>query len=158
MHCHCLLLFSFLFSLIALGTEAGLIAAIEKQVVRQNRDGKATTWFHPRACRVPGKRLEASHAFMTVQSIGSSDYFGPVHWSESSDMGKTWAKFRSIPSLSRVPEACRSAWTPLNLTRACLQAASSRSYTDCRERQGSTKLVLSSNGMDSSALVSVGVR
>ena len=105
MHRHCLLLFSFLFSLTALGAEAGLIASIEKQVVRQNRDGKATTWFHPRACRVPGKRPAASHAFMTVQSIGDSDYFGPVHWSESSDLGKTWAKFRPIPSLGRVPVA-----------------------------------------------------
>ena len=105
MHRHCLLLFSFLFSLTALGAETGLIASIEKQVVRQNRDGKATTWFHPRACRVPGKRPAASHAFMTVQSIGDSDYFGPVHWSESSDLGKTWAKFRPIPSLGRVPVA-----------------------------------------------------
>ena len=105
MHRHCLLLFSFLFSLTALCAETGLIASIEKQVVRQNRDGKATTWFHPRACRVPSKRPAASHAFMTVQSIGGSDYFGPVHWSESSDLGKTWAKFRPIPSLGRVPVA-----------------------------------------------------
>ena len=105
MHRHCLLLFSFLFSLTALGAETGLIASIEKQVVRKNRDGKATTWVHPRACRVPGKRPAASHAFMTGQSIGGSDYFGPVHWSESSDLGKTWAKFRSIPSLGRVPVA-----------------------------------------------------
>ena len=105
MHRHCLLLFSFLFSLTALCAETGLIASIEKQVVRQNRDGKATTWFHPRACRVPGKRPAASHAFMTVQSIGGSDYFGPVHWSESSDLGKAWAKFRPIPSLGRVPVA-----------------------------------------------------
>jgi hypothetical protein len=105
MHRHCLLLFSFLFSLAALGAEAGLIASIEKQVVRQNRDGKATTWFHPRACRVPGKTAAAPHALMTVQAIGGSDYFGPVHWSESSDMGKIWAKFRPIPSLGRVPVA-----------------------------------------------------
>ena len=42
---------------------------------------------------------------MTVQSIGGSDYFGPVHWSESPDLGKTWAKFRPIPSLGRVPVA-----------------------------------------------------
>jgi hypothetical protein len=105
MHRHCLLLFSFLFSLAALGAEAGLIASIEKQVVRQNRDGKATTWFHPRACRVPGKKPATSHSFMTVQSIGGSDYFGPVHWSESADLGKTWAKFRPIPSLGRVPVA-----------------------------------------------------
>jgi hypothetical protein len=105
MHRRCLLLFSFLFSLAALGAEAGLIASIEKQVVRQNRDGKATTWFHPRACRVPGKKPATSHSFMTVQSIGGSDYFGPVHWSESADLGKTWAKFRPIPSLGRVPVA-----------------------------------------------------
>lgn len=105
MHRHCLLLFSILFSLTALCAETGLIASIEKQVVRQNRDGKATTWFHPRACRVPSKRPAASHAFMTVQSIGGSDYFGPVHWSESPDLGKTWAKFRPIPSLGRVPVA-----------------------------------------------------
>ena len=104
MNCRYLLLFSFLLSLAALGAEAGLIASIEKQVVRRNRDGKATTWFHPRACRLPGK-ADAPRALMTVQSIGGSDYFGPVHWSESKDLGKTWAKFRPIPALDRVPVA-----------------------------------------------------
>jgi hypothetical protein len=103
MNRHCLLLFSFLLSLTALGAEAGLIASIEKQVVRRNRDGKATTWFHPRACRVPGKTAAAPVALMTLQSIGGSDYFGPVHWSESTDLGKTWAKPRPIPALDRVP-------------------------------------------------------
>jgi hypothetical protein len=103
MNRHCLLLLSFLLSLTALGAEAGLIASIEKQVIRRNRDGKATTWFHPRACRVPGKTAAAPVALMTLQSIGGSDYFGPVHWSESTDLGKTWAKPRPIPALDRVP-------------------------------------------------------
>ncbi len=101
--CRLSLCILFLSLLPALGAGKDLIVSIEKQVVRQNRDGKSTTWFHPRACRVPGKSATASRALMTAQSIGGSDYFGPVHWSESTDLGKSWAKLRPIPSLGRVP-------------------------------------------------------
>ena len=102
---HCLLLLVFLFTLSAFEAEAALISSIEKQVVWRNRDGKSITWFHPRACRVPGKTPGAPTALMTLQSIGGSDYFGPVHWSESTDLGKTWAKPRPIPALDHIPVA-----------------------------------------------------
>ncbi len=40
---------------------------------------------------------------MTLQTISGSDYFGPVHWSTSIDMGKTWTQPKPIPSLGRQP-------------------------------------------------------
>jgi hypothetical protein len=42
-------------------------------------------------------------ALMTLQEIAGSDYFGPVHWTESSDGGKTWSDPKPIPSLGRIP-------------------------------------------------------
>ncbi|NNE90492.1 MAG: exo-alpha-sialidase, partial [Verrucomicrobiales bacterium] len=70
-----------------------LIRSIEKVTLRKNRDGsEGTTWFHPRACMIPqpdGQKPPT--ALMCLQSIGGSDYFGPVHWSTSSDLGKTWS-------------------------------------------------------------------
>ena len=41
---------------------------------------------------------------MAVQEIGGSDYFGPVHWSESQDLGKSWDDPKPIASLGRIPE------------------------------------------------------
>ncbi len=59
-------------------------------------------WFHARACMVP--RLDGSAvALMTAQSIGGSDYFGPVHWTTSADGGETWSEFKPIPGLDRHP-------------------------------------------------------
>jgi hypothetical protein len=40
---------------------------------------------------------------MTLQEIGGSDYFGPVHWSESGDLGATWSDPEPTPSLGRRP-------------------------------------------------------
>ncbi len=85
--------------------EKGLIQSITKDVVRRNRDGAGTTWFHPRACMVPGKNGGPPVSLMTLQSIGGSDYFGPVHFSESSDVGKTWTKPTAIPALGWHPMA-----------------------------------------------------
>jgi hypothetical protein len=79
--------------------QAPLIQSITKEVVRSNRDGKGVTWFHPRACPVPGKDGATGTILMTLQSIGGSDYFGPVHWSETSDIGKSWTKPDPIPAL-----------------------------------------------------------
>jgi hypothetical protein len=42
-------------------------------------------------------------ALMTLQEIGGSDYFGPVHWSESYDRGKTWSEPQPISALGRDP-------------------------------------------------------
>ncbi|WP_435015448.1 sialidase family protein [Tundrisphaera sp. TA3] len=76
----------------------GPIASIDRDViVPGRRDGG--TWFHPRPCLVPG--VEGSHVLMTVQSISGSDVFGPVQWTISSDLGKTWSRPESIPGLGR---------------------------------------------------------
>lgn len=79
-----------------------LIQEIEKITLRRNRDGQGTTWFHPRACMVPDAEGKTT-VLMTLQEIGGSDYFGPVHWSESPDGGKTWSEPEVIPALAREP-------------------------------------------------------
>ncbi len=70
----------------------GLIASIEKQVLEAPPVDKGT-WFHPRAC------LTHDRIFMTLQTIKGSDYFGPVHWTESKDLGKNWSEFQPVPPL-----------------------------------------------------------
>lgn len=82
----------------ARAADAPLIESIEK-VVLPAPAVKGGTWFHPRACMV-GKR-----AFMTLQPIQGSDYFGPVHWTTSDDFGKTWSEFKPAPPLGWVPLA-----------------------------------------------------
>jgi len=87
------------------GTQA-LIKSITKQTLWKNRDGKGTTWFHPRACMLPldsKSKDKRTHALMLLQEIGGSDYFGQVHSSESIDMGKTWTVPAPIESLGRDP-------------------------------------------------------
>ncbi len=79
-----------------------LIKSITKVTLRRNRDGLGTTWFHPRACMMPGADGRPT-AFMALQDIGGSDYFGQVHWSESADLGKTWTKPEPIAALGRDP-------------------------------------------------------
>jgi len=84
-----------------------LIASISKETLWKNRDGKSRTWFHPRACMMPGEDGKPV-ALMTLQEIGGSDYFGPVHWSISKDVGKTWSKPEPIFALGRDPVPGRS--------------------------------------------------
>ena len=84
----------------AAGPSDGLIKAISKHALRRNRDGRGTTWFHPRACMVPGPDGRPL-ALMTLQSITGSDYFGPVHWSSSADLGETWSEPEPIAALGR---------------------------------------------------------
>lgn len=80
---------------------APLIESIRKETVFRNRDGSAgVTWFHPRACRIPGKGNAADRILMTLQSINGSDYFGPVHWMDTSDLGKSWTQPEEIPALA----------------------------------------------------------
>ncbi|MEQ1861989.1 MAG: exo-alpha-sialidase [Chthoniobacteraceae bacterium] len=81
---------------------ADLIASIEKITVLRGRDGTGPTWFHPRACMVPG--VSGATAFMTLQHIAGSDYFGPVHWMTSTDLGRTWTKPQPVPALGRVKQ------------------------------------------------------
>ncbi|MFK8113617.1 MAG: sialidase family protein [Rubripirellula sp.] len=84
-----------------------LIASISKETLWENRDGKSQTWFHPRACMMPDADGNPI-ALMTLQVIGGSDYFGPVHWTTSADLGKTWSDPQPIAALGRDPVAGRS--------------------------------------------------
>ncbi len=79
-----------------------LIQSISKETVRKNRDGSGVTWFHPRACMVPGTDGQPI-ALMNLQEIGGSDYFGQVHWSQSIDFGQTWTEPEPIAALGRDP-------------------------------------------------------
>ncbi len=84
----------------AAAEDTRLIAGIEKVTLRHGRDGSGPTWFHPRACIVPG--ASGATAFMTLQTIAGSDYFGPVHWMTSADLGRTWTEPQPVPPLGRV--------------------------------------------------------
>ena len=79
-----------------------LIQSISKETIWRNRDGKGTTWFHPRACMVPDQSGRP-FVLMTLQEITGSDYFGPVHWTQSDDLGKSWTDPVPIAALGRRP-------------------------------------------------------
>ena len=79
-----------------------LVASIEKITLRRGRDGSGPTWFHPRACVIPGPA--GAGVFMTLQTILGSDNFGPVHWMESRDQGRSWTDPQPVPALGRVPQ------------------------------------------------------
>ena len=76
--------------------EADVLKSIEVTTLTKGRDG-GTTWFLPRVCRLPRTTL------MTLQEISGSDYYGPVHSSESTDNGNTWTKPQPVPGLGRKP-------------------------------------------------------
>ncbi len=83
--------------LTAAGAPASLIESIEK-IVLPAPPVAGGTWFHPRAC------MAAGQAFMTLQHITGSDYFGPVHWTTSDDLGRSWSEFRPAPPLGWVKQ------------------------------------------------------
>jgi len=83
--------------------QPGLIAGaetIERSVLWDGRAG-GTTWFHPRACMIATDAGPV--AFMTLQSITGSDVFGHVHWSVSTDLGRSWTPPEKIAALGRRP-------------------------------------------------------
>ena len=75
------------------------VAGIDREVLFGGRR-EGVTWFHPRPCMVPGSG--GPSALMTLQSIGGSDVFGPVHWTTSADLGQSWTEPRPIPGLGRL--------------------------------------------------------
>jgi hypothetical protein len=79
-------------------TDNSLIAGIYRQVVFPGRQ-TGTSWFHPRPCMIPAE--ETQHVLMTLQSISGSDVFGPVQWTLSQDLGKTWSEPQPIPGFGR---------------------------------------------------------
>jgi hypothetical protein len=82
-----------------LAAQPSTLGEIERSVIWHGRQ-RGTTWFLPRACSVPGKPVPT--VLMTTQSISGSDYYGPVHWSESHDLGRTWSEPQPIPGMGRV--------------------------------------------------------
>lgn len=81
-------------------SEDDLIETITVEVLDDGRSREETwAWFHPRACMIPGS--DGPIALMTMQRISGSDYFWPVHWSASHDLGKTWTDPAPIPGLGR---------------------------------------------------------
>ena len=81
---------------------AGLVASIDHEVAFPGRPG-VPSWFHPRACVVP--TAGGAEAVMTMQTIYGSDVFGPVHWTSSRDLGRTWTVPAPIAGLGRSPSA-----------------------------------------------------
>ncbi|WP_417386391.1 sialidase family protein [Gimesia sp.] len=79
-----------------------LMGSISKETLFRNRDGAGVTWFHPRGCMIPGAEGNATFQ-LNLQEIGGSDYFGQVHWTESTDRGKTWKQPIPIAALGRDP-------------------------------------------------------
>ncbi len=59
--------------------------------------------FHPKVGRHPSGRL-----FMSLQTIGSGDFYGPVETCISDDNGYTWSKPVSVPTLGWAPIAAYS--------------------------------------------------
>jgi hypothetical protein len=85
----------------ARGTDPGedvTIDGVERVVIFPGRQG-GLTWFHPRPCMIPAPG--GNTALMTLQSIGGSDVFGPVHWTTSTDLARTWSRPEPIPGLGR---------------------------------------------------------
>ncbi|MBW3543266.1 MAG: hypothetical protein KY476_23675 [Planctomycetes bacterium] len=80
------------------GAGSGLVAGIERSVIFGGRR-TGVTWFHPRACIVP--TTDGARALMTPQTIGGSDYFGPVHFTVSRDGGRSWTDPEPIPGFGR---------------------------------------------------------
>lgn len=86
------------FSNFASAGSSELIREIETETVFPGRNGEPN-WFHPRACVEP--HPEGDRVLMTMQSISGSDVFGPVQWTETKDLGKTWSPPTKIDGLGR---------------------------------------------------------
>lgn len=76
-----------------------MIQTITSERIWAGRTGNDPTWFHPRACRLPTD--DGPAALMTLQQIHGSDIFGPVHWTRTDDLGKSWRDPEPIPALGR---------------------------------------------------------
>ncbi len=75
-----------------------LVKSIERITLRKWSEDQIT-WFLPRTTVVPSPK--GAKILMTLQQISGSDYYGPVKWRESSDLGKTWTEMRDVPGWGR---------------------------------------------------------
>ncbi|QDU60399.1 hypothetical protein Pan216_12380 [Planctomycetes bacterium Pan216] len=84
------------------GGARDLIDRISQSVIFSGRtavDGMRARWFHPRGCAIPAKHRPL--VLMTLQEISGSDIFGPVHVTDSDDLGETWTQPAPIPGMGR---------------------------------------------------------
>ena len=86
---------------------SALIASTEMITLQRGGVGSGPTWFHPRCCVAPagqgnGPQGNGPLVLMTLQEIAGSDYFGPVHWMSTQDLGATWSEPQPVPALGRV--------------------------------------------------------
>lgn len=75
-----------------------VIGSITRETIREGRSG-GTSWFHPRATVIASAAQPT--VLMTLQPIMGSDYYGPVHWSQTTDGGRHWSEPVEIPGLGR---------------------------------------------------------
>lgn len=96
-----LLCFAARYELSSAGTETrDIVENIERVKLHDGRNG-GPTWFIPRVAMIPERNV--AKALMVLQTISGSDYYGPVHWRESTDNGQTWSEPRPIPGFGRRP-------------------------------------------------------
>jgi hypothetical protein len=79
---------------------AGLVRDVETSILFPGRTS-GPTWFHPRACAF--QTPSGVQVLMTMQTISGSDVFGPVHWTASKDLGRTWSTPAPIEGFGRKP-------------------------------------------------------
>ena len=75
-----------------------IVKSIDRITLHRWSDDQIT-WFLPRTTVVPSPK--GAKILMTLQEIGGSDYYGPVKWRESADLGKTWSEIRDVPGWGR---------------------------------------------------------
>ena len=78
-----------------------LISSIAADVLIEGRSGKHPSWFHPRACIIPGPLT--NRILMTMQEITGSDAFSPVQFVLSDDLGAHWTEPQPVNALGRLP-------------------------------------------------------
>lgn len=80
------------------GVTGDIIRDISRETIFRGREG-GVTWFSTRACAVPS--AAGTRVLMLMAPITGSDYFGPVHETETADGGKTWGDPRPVPGMGR---------------------------------------------------------
>ncbi|MCC6352537.1 MAG: exo-alpha-sialidase [Verrucomicrobiae bacterium] len=75
-----------------------IIGDITRETIFRGRGG-GVTWFSTRACSVPAG--SGARVLMLMAQVTGSDYFGPVHETETADGGKTWSEPRPVPGMGR---------------------------------------------------------
>ena len=80
----------------------GLIKSLRRSAIFPGRNKKDETgWFQPRACVIPTP--EGPLAIMAMQKVSGADYYHPVCWTSSTNLGKTWTTPEPVPGMGRRP-------------------------------------------------------